>query len=453
MVSLDQLVPSHHLLRRLDQAIDLNFIYALSADLYCENNGRPAIDPLLFFRMQLIGYLYGINSDRRLCEEIHLNLAYRWFCRLNLEDDVPDHSSLTRIRDRFGEDTYRKIFERILTCLRHKGAIKGQRMISDASLVEADAAMDSLVGRQEADPGSRELRRYEKRYHDFREGKKARKISNQTHISKSDPDATIVSRQSSYPKLCYKVHYSVDASSRIIVDCHATTGARHECVVLPERIDYLTRQLQLPVNELLADKGYGRGPTYKYLREHRIRAYIPLHDERMGESSIGRENFVYDRKHDRYVCPENHYLYPYPQLDNGLKRYRVLGRHCRSCPVRDSCLPASQKHRARIMWRNPHQDEIDQVRSRQQTRHFKRKLIERRWKIEGLFAEAKANHCLKRAKYRGLKKTQIQFYMIAIVQNLKRLVTHVSFLFWIDIFLKTSRCAVRAAAVGRQLNR
>jgi transposase len=227
IVNLSEMIPANHLLVKIDKALDLSFIYDLTKALYCKNNGRPSVDPVLFFRMQMVGYLYGIASDRQLCEEIHLNIAYRWFCRLNLEDKVPDHSSLTRIRDRFGVETYQAIFERLIKQWQQSGMIKGQRMISDANLFEANAGMNSLIKREDSGPNAKKiLKRYAQRYHDFKEGRKPRKVSNQTHVSKTDPQASLVSRKRVYRKLCYKTHYSIDAPSRIITDCHSTTGAR-----------------------------------------------------------------------------------------------------------------------------------------------------------------------------------------------------------------------------------
>jgi len=435
MVNLAEMIPENHLLVRIDRAINLDFIYELTSELYCSYNGRPSIDPVMFFRMQLVGYLYGIESDRRLCEEIHLNLAYRWFCRLHLEDRVPDHSSLTRIRDRFGVDTYQSVFEKLIHLLKDNGFITGQQIMMDASLVEADASINSLRQREDTDSKARALRNYEKRYHDFREGNKQRKVSNQTHVSQTDHDATLVARSGTYGKLYYKVHYAIEDKNRFIVDCQATTGAKHECTILPDRIDYLQNQMGLSIEEVVADKGYGRGPTYGFLRERGIRAYVPLHDDNLGQGRLSRAEFKYDRKHDRYICPNKKYLYPYDKLDKGLiKRYRIVGGHCRRCPFRARCLPENYQNRARFVYRNPYQDEIDKIKRRQETAYFKDRLKRRQWKLEGLFGEAKENHCLRRARYRGIKKVQIQFYMIAIVQNFKRLLSLIFSLF-MGIFL------------------
>jgi transposase len=431
-IDLQATIPSDHLVRRMARVADFSFIYELTHDLYCEDNGRPSVDPVLFFRMQLIGHLFGITSDRRLCEEVQLNLAYRWFCQVRCAKDVPDHSSLTRIRDRFGAERYQAIFDRLLQQLRAKGIVRGRRVMVDATLVEADASINSLEERPQSDPQARALKMYEQRYHDFKEGKKRRQVSNQTHVSASDPDATLVSRPGTYRKLYYKVHYTIDSESRVILDCHLTTGAQHECTVMPERLAHLLEQGQWPIEEMAADKAYGRGPTYALLRQHGIRAYIPLHIEHLGEGQLSRRDFIYDRKGDRYRCPQNHYLYPYEKLDHRLiKRYRMLGGHCRQCPIRLSCLPKKHRHRARFVYRSPHQDEIDRIKKRQATPHFKRKLAERQWKAEGVFGEAKGHHGLWRAKYRGHDKMQIQLYLTAITQNLKRLVGRCCDLLWL----------------------
>jgi transposase len=375
-IDLCAVIPSHHLVLRLAKVVDLSFIYELTHDLYCEDNGRPSVDPVLFFRMQLIGYVFGIASARRLCEEIQLNLAYRWFCQLSFADDVPDHSSLTRMRDRFGVGRYQAIFDRLLQPLRMNGIVRGRRVMVDATLGEANAAINSLAERPAGDPHARALKLYEQRYHDFKQGKKMRQVSNQTPVSTTAPDATVGSRPGTYRKLSYQAHYTVDAESRVIRDCPLTTGAQYEGPVRPDRLVHLLDEGHWPIREVAADKAYGRGPTYAFLRQHAIRAYLPLHIEYLGEGHLSRRDFVYDRKHDRYRCPQKHSLDPYEKLDHRLiKRYRMLGGHCRQCPIRLSCLPEKHRHRARFVYRSPHQDEIDRVKKRQTTPHFKGKRL------------------------------------------------------------------------------
>ena len=420
-IDISEFVPKTHLLRKIDRVLDLSFLRKYTSQLYSSDTGRPSIDPETFTRMQLIGYLYGINSDRRLCEECHLNIAYRWFLRIPLENKVPSHSSMTRIRDRFGEDVFKCIFENIVDQCKNAGLANGKKLIVDASIFQANASMDSLVERDSESENRKALKPHQEQYHDFKYGKTTRKYSNQTHVSSTDPDSTFVSTKTRRSKLSYKAHYTIDARKRIIIDCYITTGSKHEAQVLPERIDELISNFKFKPIEVIADRGYGRGPTYSKLRKMGIRAYIPLHDPRPSASDIAKQDFEYDQRNDRYKCPQGNYLLPYEKTDRGIKRYRIVGGLCRTCSLKESCLPEKQKHRARFLFRNPLQGEIDSVRRRMPTNTFIKKQIERKWKIEGMFAEAKDRHCLRRAKYRGRSKVQIQLYLTAIVQNLKRM--------------------------------
>lgn len=308
----------------------------------------------------------------------------------------------------------------------------GKQIVADATLIKANASMGSLVKREDADPNARVLKQYEKRYHDFQHGKRKRRVANQTHVSASDPDATMVYRKGTEGGLKYKVHYSADVKTRIITDCYTTTGATHEGPVLPSRIDYLCDEMGFDVQEVIADRGYGRGPTYSAFRQRKIRTYIPLHDARLGNGKLTPTAFKYHGQTDRYQCPEGYFLYPYEKLDNGLiKRYRIMGGHCRLCPRRTDCLPESAKSRARFVYRSPHQHEIDKVRARQETKAFISKMILRKWTIEGLFAEDKQFHGLRRARYRGLKKVSIQALMTAMTQNIKRIIKQLLDIHWL----------------------
>ena len=262
-------------MRRVAKVVDLSFIYELTQDLYCEDNGRPSVDLVLFFRLQRMGYLFGITSERRLCEEVQLNLAYRWFWQGQCPKDIPAHSSFTRIRARFGEERDQASFARLLPQLRAHGIVRGRRVMVDATRVEANASINSLEERAKSDPPARALKKYEQRYHDFKEGTKKRQVSNPTHVSSSDPAATLVSRPGTYRKLSYKAHDTIDAERRVMLDCHLTTGAQHECTVMPKRLTPLLEEGHWPIKEVSADKAYGRGPTYHVLRPHTSRAYLP----------------------------------------------------------------------------------------------------------------------------------------------------------------------------------
>jgi transposase len=146
-IDIEKLIPQNHILRKVDKIFDLSFVRQLTEPFYCQSNGRPSVDPELFFRMVLVGYIFGIEHDRRLCEEITCNLAYRWYCRLSINDRVPDHSSLSRIKDRYGEKIFEIFFDKVVEVCKETGLVKGQRIITDSTLIEADASLDSMVAR------------------------------------------------------------------------------------------------------------------------------------------------------------------------------------------------------------------------------------------------------------------------------------------------------------------
>lgn len=405
---LDKFIPATHRLRKVDRILDFSFVADLAKPHYCQNNGRTSIDPVVFFKMQVIKYLYGIPSDRQLCDDVQVNLAFRWFLRLSIEDKVPDHSALSKIRDRLGEDLFRHVFERIVAQCKRTGLIVGKQILSDATLIEADAAKSSLELRADAN-GDMPTEEPER-------------ISMKTHVSATDPDATLVGRPGVPTRLYYKGHFSIDGgSARIITDAHVTTGAAHECKILPGRVEYQLSRFELTPEEWLADGGYGHGPTYDFFRDKGIRTYIPLRDPKLGNGKYAPpEGFKYDRKGDRYICPQGHALLPHKPSD-GFTRYRIVGDHCKTCPLRESCFTAHDGNGSKRIQRSSHQDSFDAVHRRRLTKHFRRKIRERGWKMEGVFAEDKTNHGLRRAHYRGRAKVQMQVYMIAAVHNLKRL--------------------------------
>ena len=411
--NLEKYVPENHLLRKVSKVLNLKFIRRMTKKNFSKK-GRPSLDPVVFFKMQIIAYLYGISSDRQLCEEIKYNLAYRWYLGYPLDQATPEHSTLTRNRDRLGVEFFEKVFERIVADCKKVGLVKGEQVIVDASLIKANASKDSFKPKGNDQDKGQEIE-------ESRKGSKKIK-KNETHQSTSDPESTCVNRKGYSGELYYKTHYTIDGKERIILDCHVTTGAHHECNEFINRIDHVTEKFNLNVIEAIADSGYGHGPTYEDLKERGIRSYIPLRDKKLGAGKYSpTEGFEYQRKKDRYRCPVGAYLYPH-KPSNGITRYVIKNKECIDCPLQASCFPEGYKNRSKRIQRSEFQDVYDQVRRRQKTKTFQKKRFERSWKVEGLFGEAKASHCLRRAKYRGIDKTQIQVYLTATVQNLKRII-------------------------------
>lgn len=217
----------HHLLRRIDKVLDLSFLRDLTALLYANEKGRPSIDPEIFVRMILLEYLYNINSDRQLCEEIGFNLAYRWFCKLALADKVPDHSSITRIRDRLGEKTYQSIFDKVVQQCMDKGLINAEQVMMDGSVVRANASIYAMKEREKEKseddrddpPASGESPIFSKdglSNNDIRQKSiEGKKISNKTHVSKSDPDSTLAGKAAEAKSLAYKTHHTPERGRKL----------------------------------------------------------------------------------------------------------------------------------------------------------------------------------------------------------------------------------------------
>jgi transposase len=411
-VDLESLVHQDHLLRKVDRILETSFVRKLTAACYASGVGRPSLDPEVFFRMLLVAYLYDIKSDRQLCEDVHHNFAYRWFCRLALPDKVPDHSSFTRIRDRYGEDIFEALFRQIVEICQERGLVGSQcRVMTDATLIAADASLESIVPNEPESPA------------DTPPDRLFRKVSNQTHHSHTDPDATLAQKKGTPQQLKYKVHQSADADSRVILDTQVTTGARHDNQPYLAQLQRIEQRCRITILEAIADRGYGSAQIIRTLQEQGKQTFIPLWSGRVGNSKYLRGALLYQKEHDRFQCPAGKYLTPTPAITENHKRYVSSSADCRACAQSSTC-PARTRRSSpqRFVLRNLDQDLFEEVQARMRDPAFRTKRCERMWKMEGLFAEAKQNHGLSRARYRGRSKVQIQAYLSATVQNLKRLV-------------------------------
>ena len=421
-IDLESFVAEDHLLRRIDSILDLSFVRELTAGRYSAGQGRPSIDPEIFFRMQLVAYFCNIASERQLCVDLHHDLAYRWFCHLPLTDEVPDHSSLTRIRDRLGEETFELVFRKIVEQCKEKGLVKEEcRVMTDATLIAADASLNSLIHNDPEEAKKEEEAQRQRRGTIDR--KAQRKVSNQTHRSRTDPEATLAQKRGTPRQLKYKVHQTIDADSRVILDTQVTTGARHDNQPYLEQLQRVRERYGITITEAIADSGYGSAEIIRTLQNQEVTTYMPLWSSRVGNSKYLSSELVYEKEHDRFRCSAGEYLYPNPGDYTNRKRYVSSATICRSCSIASKCsaLTRKQSPHLRYVYRSKDQDLFEQVQAQTQEPAFIDRASERMWKAEGLFAEAKQNHNLSRAKYRGTSKVQIQAYFTAIVQNLKRL--------------------------------
>ncbi len=430
VIDLESFIAEDHFLRKVDRVLEMSFVRDITASCYASGMGRSSIDPEVFFRMLLVAYLCNITSDRRLCEEVRYNRAYRWFCRLSLEDHIPDHSSLSRIRDRYGENIFETVFRRIVTLCKEKGLVAQEcRVMTDATLIAADASLNSLIHN---DPEEAEKEAVTQRSNrGLKDSSSARRVTNQTHTSRTDPDATLAQKEGTPRQLKYKVHQSIDADSRVILDTEVTTGARHDNQPYLGQLQRIRDQYQIGIREATADRGYGSAAIIEALQRQEIDTYIPLFHRSSGKNSGTAPGLVYEPEADRFRCPEGKYLHSSSAHYENYKRYTSSSADCRNCPRASGC-PAKTRKAApllRFVLRSLDQNLFDRVQARMEEPEFNKRLTERMWKAEGLFAEAKRNHGLARARYRGRSKVQIQAYLIAMAQNLKRLVR--LFYYWL----------------------
>lgn len=419
--NMEALIPKNHLLREIDQKVDFGFVREMTAHLYCENNGRPSVDPVLFVKICLLTFLYNIPSDRQVCEEIQYNLAYRWFLRLSITDSVPDHSSLTRIRNRLGEAAFKNIFDHVVRLCIEKGFVTGERVMMDGSLIKADAAVGSLVPK-DAEP---------KQVVDIKSNStttkniKGKKFSNDTHVSSTDPDCTLAGKVREIKQLRYKTHCTIDRDSRVILDTHITTGAAVDGHEMTGRLNHIEENFDLKIKEITADRGYGYGINLDELQKRKVRSFVPNFHQDVGDN-IDPELYTYNADQDLFVCAAGHKMErkstDETEKKDYARRYQVKGVNCSKCPFVTKCFEKPpQKHARKAFVRNVFWELQASTKENERTWSFRKMRGERQWKMEGIFAEAKDNHGLARARYRGRAKMQIQAYMIAVVQNIKRM--------------------------------
>jgi len=430
---LEDYVPEDHLLRLIDNHIDFSFIINRIKHLY-SHTGRPSIDPVVLIKMLLIGYLYNIKSERQIEKEIQVNLAYRWFIKYNIEESIPDHSTISQTRRRkFSESgIFQEIFDEVVKQIIAKGLINGETIFTDSTHIKANASMESLIeinltpieyfSKLDEEADKEEQISEEKSQN---KNNKTDKKSNETHISKSDPDAKIMSRPGKPKGLHYLEHRSIDESG-YITDSFVTPGNEQDSIPY---IDRLLRQrwaFHFKTKNAVADMGYGIGRIYSDLIDLGINAYIPRQQEdRTREGMFSNKDFTYVSNEDYYICPAGNKMTRRSKEPNDGRKhvYSCGSKLCNSgCIFRNKCTVTNNNTRAKTIMRNIYQNEIDIQLQKRKDPLWRRMLKKRRYMIEGSFGDGKVNHGLGYARYRGIKKVQEQMLMIATAQNIKKMI-------------------------------
>ena len=424
---LEDQIPETHLLRLIDKHISFEFVRQQLKDSYSDT-GRPSIDPELLLRMLLIGYLYGISSERKLVEELRMHLAWRWFTGLGFDQEIPHHSTFSKNRHgRFQESKlFEELFERIVQQCVEVGLVQGRELSVDGSFVEANAAKESRIPREqlvEAAQVHYTLRQYLKEVEE--QNPVEEPVHEQEQVSTTDPDSTYATKGGTPARLGYYDNYLVDNDSCVIVGVQATAARMSQETVAAQ--DMLTRFKDWQGREpesVTADTTYGNGDFLQWLADRNITPYMRTRDSihRKRSPFFGPERFTYEPERNRYICPAGQPLnYGGRVYRNRAFNYIGTRKRCGACSLRPQCTSAAFRSL------NIHQHEAARQRARElvDTPEFAKAQRQRK-KVEALFAELKNQIGLRRLRLRRLKCVREQFFLAAAAQNIKRLVRFLS---------------------------
>jgi transposase len=425
--NLEDVVPEEHLLRSIDRFLDLSDLREHLAPFY-SHTGRPSIDPELMIRMLIIGYCLGIRSERRLCEEVKLNMAYRWFCRLSISDAVPDHSTFSKNRHgRFREaEAFRFVFERVLQSCIDAGLVGGEGFAVDASVVKADA---SRLRHHEDDDdwhgGTPAITEY----------LEALQVDDSPaplppkKISQTDPAARWTAAPGGPAFYAYSTNYLIDTDNGIIVDVEATPAHRtQEVWSTKTMIERVQARFGLDTKKLIGDTAYGTAEFLAWMvNDKGIEPHVPVWDKgERTDGTFGRSDFVFDEESDNYTCPNGKKLQRFRRNfktpRSGVTKakqinYRTSQSDCVTCPFKERCCPNTS---TRKVTRSVHEAARDVARAVRKTEAYRRTRKQRKM-VEMLFAHMKRILKMDRLRLRGMSGAQVEFLLTATAQNLRRM--------------------------------
>jgi len=424
---LEDQVPERHLLRLIEKHINFGFVRERLKDSYSET-GRPSIDPELLLRILLIGYLYGITSERKLVEELRMHLAWRWFTGLGFDQEIPHHSTFSKNRHgRFQESKlFEQLFEEIVRQCVAVGLVQGDNLSVDGSFVEANASKESRIPREqltEAAQVNQTVRQYLVELE--QQNPTEEPVHQQEQVSTTDPDATYATKGGTPARLGYYDNYLIDNHSCVIVGVQATAARMSQETVAAQ--DMIARYAQWQgrnPESVVADATYGNGEFLQWLIERGITPYMRTRDSalRTNNPLYGPDRFTYLPESNSYLCPAGQQLnFVGLNVRNRTHAYIGSRKRCGACPQKEQCTTGQYKYLA------IHIHEAARQRARELARtpafaNFQRQ----RKKVEALFAELKNQIGLRRLRLRRLKFVREQFFLAANAQNIKRLVRFLS---------------------------
>ena len=428
-VCIDELVPSDHLLRKVDKHIDFSFIHDLVKDLYCADNGRPALDPTLLFKMLLVGYLFGVRSERQLVREVQVNVAYRWFLGLNLTDKIPDASTFSQNRRRrFNESgVYQQIFDEIVLQAISKRLVSGKHLFTDSTHLKANANKHKKTKVQVAASRQDYMDALDSAVEEdrLRHGKKPlapttkAPVTREINKSTTDPDSGYMVRDEKPKGFFYLDHRTVDGKCNIITDVHVTPGNIHDSVPYLKRLDRQIKRFDLPVEAVGLDAGYFTSAICKGIEDRGLYGVMGYRRPTHKKGYFYKREYQYDADSDTYKCPAGQQLIYKTTNREGYRHYQSDPRICQHCEHLSRCTRNAKQVKTvtRHVW------EASKERINQHRLTSEGKVIYKRRKetVERSFADAKQLHGYRYARYKGLNRVQGQCLLVAAAQNIKKI--------------------------------
>ena len=426
---LDAAVPPTHILRRIAEVVDFSFVRDLAKPYY-SHTGQPSVDPVVLFKLSLLGYLFGMMSERRLCEEAGLNLAWRWFLGYELDEEIPDHSVLSKARRRFGIKVYEQFFARVVKLCEERGLIQGKVLFLDSTQVAADASLQSLRSRAlQRQLGS--ARAYVHKVWHSNPGEEpgedgvqrtrpGRGLANREVVSATDPDAQISSRPGRGRRLAHKTHITVDGGqARVVTAVEVRPATEGDGQATGAMLDRHQEAVGRATRELVADSGYTTDDTHQACVARDVQPVLARIQRGGRRGAFSSQDFKYNSETDRYLCPAAQVLSPaFDNPTRGTTIYTTARGTCAACPLKAQCAPGKRERRITRRW---NQETWDQAAAFSQSHQGRRLLRRRGAVVEPVIGDLKTKHGLARAQFRGRQNLQIQALLTAAVFNLKAL--------------------------------
>ena len=430
--NLEQRVRKNHILRKVKRLIDFDFIYNEVKDTY-GINGNESVAPPIILKMMLLLIFYNVRSERELAATIPERLDWLWFLDYDLDDDIPNHSVLSKARTRWGVEAFKTFFERIVWQCVQAGLIDGSKLFMDSSMVQADASNNSVINKQS-------LKRYlnksyqilESRLEQEQKSSAANQLSksgaaNKKYISTTDPDATVTRRGKGKSKLKYQVHRGVDQKCEVITATEVTPGEVHESHLLESLVDDHEKNTETTVDTVVADSKYGSIENYLACQDRDIKAHFSsLEQTQKGTGTkkgiFPKEAFTYNADTDTFTCPAGQTLKKrrfYKKRQH--YEYVAVKGTCNSCQLKPQCTKAKS---GRTLKRHIRQDDLDSILTQASSAESKKDISTRQHLMERSFAQA-TRYGYQRARWRRLWRVQIQEYLTAAIQNIKILLKDV----------------------------